>query len=164
MATAYLGLGSNIGDREAAIAEAYRLLEKAGEAVIRRSPLYETEPWGYLEQARFLNAVCEISTDRTPHALLRLLKQIEQDMGRQPSRRNGPRIIDLDILLYDAIEISTEVLSIPHPGMLERSTVLVPLCDIAREARHPRTERSMGEHLSLLEPVTGIAPYPPGLG
>ncbi len=163
MPTVYLGLGSNLGAREAAIAEAYARLEAAGARITRRSPLYETEPWGITDQPRFLNAACIIETTLAPHALLTLLKAIESAMGRRSTVRNGPRLIDIDILLYDAVEISTEVLRIPHPDMLARSTVVVPLNDIAHSVRHVLTGRTIGYHLALLGQISGIAPYPPGL-
>lgn len=164
MSIVYLGVGTNLGDRARAVDEAYARLAAAGQRLLAASPLYETEPWGLLDQPRFLNAACAIETLRPPHALLALLKDIERDMGRQTTRRNGPRVIDLDILLYDAIEINTERLSIPHRGMLDRATVLVPLAVIAPRMRHPLTGHTITDHLHALGPVTGIAPYPPGLG
>jgi 2-amino-4-hydroxy-6-hydroxymethyldihydropteridine diphosphokinase len=163
MPTVYLGLGTNLGSREEAIGEAYARLASAGERIVSRSPLYETEPWGITEQPRFLNAACEIETARAPHALLASLKAIESAMGRQSTERNGPRIIDIDILMYDAVEIRTEVLCIPHPGMLVRSTVLVPLNDIAHTVRHVLTGHTIGYNLAVLGQITGLAPYPPGL-
>lgn len=163
MPTVYLGLGSNLGAREAAIGEAYGRLAAAGVRVICQSPIYETEPWGITDQPRFLNAACAIETVRAPHALLALIKAIESAMGRRSTVRNGPRVIDIDILMYDAVEIETEVLSIPHPGMLERSTVMVPLDDIAHAVRHVVTGHTVGYHLAKLGQITGIAPYPPGL-
>ncbi|MHB1318494.1 MAG: 2-amino-4-hydroxy-6-hydroxymethyldihydropteridine diphosphokinase [Anaerolineae bacterium] len=163
MPLVYLGLGANLGSRQEAISEAYARLEAAGERIVRRSRLYETEPWGITDQPRFLNAACAIETARAPHALLATLKAIESAMGRQSTVRNGPRVIDIDILMYDAVEISTEVLRIPHPGMLERGSVLVPLNDIAPVLRHVLTGRTMRYHLALLGPTKDIAPYPPGL-
>jgi len=161
--TAYLGLGSNLGDREANIRRALELLPLRGARVLVASPLYETEPWGVLDQPRFLSAACVVHTSDMPHQLLRHLKEIERCLGRVPSVRYGPRPIDLDILLYGDLCIRTATLTIPHPGMLQRATVLVPLADIAPQVVHPITGLTIALHLRQLQPVSDIAPYPPGL-
>ncbi len=163
MAHVYLGLGSNLGCREGAIREACARLERSGARLIALSPLYETEPWGVLEQPRFLNAACAVEVAWPPLATLRRLKQLEREMGRIPGARYGPRVIDLDILLYDQVQIATDELTVPHPGMLERATVLVPLADIAHQIKHPVTGRTIQEHLRALGAIGGLAPYPPGL-
>jgi 2-amino-4-hydroxy-6-hydroxymethyldihydropteridine diphosphokinase len=160
---AYLGLGSNLGDREGYLREAVRLLTARGARVNHLSPLYETEPWGVTDQPRFLNACCQIITGWGPLALLGLLKRIEWELGRVPSIRYGPRILDLDILFYDDRQIVTPHLEIPHPGAIERATVLVPLADIAPHLRHPTTGRTVLEHLRDLGPTPDVAPFPPGL-
>ena len=164
MVRVFLGLGSNLGDREAHIRASLAALTREGARAMAVSPLYETEPWGVVHQPRFLNAACELLVERGPHALLGLAKAVERELGRQPTVRFGPRVIDLDILLCDDLLIDTPRLSIPHAGMLERASVLVPLADIAPAIRHPVSGRSVAEHLSDLGPIEGIAPYPPGLG
>ena len=158
----WLGLGSNLGDRVANLRLAIATLERIGR-VGDFSPVYETEPWGLVEQPRFLNAVCRLQTDLGPHSLLDALKGIERAMGRLATLRHGPRPIDLDILLYGSLRIDTPRLKIPHPGMLERSTVLVPLADCAPDLRHPVTGRSVAYHLAHLGEISGVAPFPPGL-
>ena len=163
MARAYLGLGSNLGDREKHLLGALALLRRAGVMVGATSRLYETEPWGVTGQPPYLNAACAIDTDLPPHELLATLKETERRTGRRPGLRWGPREVDLDILLYDDLIIATPSLTIPHRGMLERWSVLVPLADIAAQMRHPATGLTIGEHLAALGEPSGIAPYPPGL-
>jgi len=133
----YLGLGSNLGDREKNLRAALHSLEAAGVQVITLSPIYETAPVGYPDQPDFLNAVCRARTALAPHDLLRAIKAIETALGRRPSFRNAPRPIDIDILFYDDLILDTPDLTIPHPRLAERAFVLVPLADIAPELRHP---------------------------
>ena len=132
----FLSLGSNLGDRQMNLSKAMHLL-KPEVCIDSVSSLYETEPWGVHEQPSFLNCALAANTALTPHELLAKLKSIEKDMGRQPTIRNGPRLIDLDILLYDELILSTDDLIIPHPRMLERAFVLVPLAEIAGSLIHP---------------------------
>lgn len=160
----YLGLGANLGDREANIARALAALPRHGCRVCAISPLYETEPWGITDQPRFLNAAACIETVLGPHALLDALKTIEKELGRKPSVRYGPRPIDLDILLYADLRIATPRLIVPHAGMLERASVLAPLADIAPEVRHPVTGLTIAEQRARLGATPEVAPYPPGLG
>ena len=128
----FLGLGSNLGDREAFLGKALELIDHEAGKVISSSPLYETEPWGFPAEENFLNMVTEIRTEKNPDDLLHELLNIEIRMGRV---RKGPgyssRKIDIDILLFENLTIRKEGLSIPHPLMHERRFVLVPLCDIA---------------------------------
>lgn len=171
MTRVYLGLGSNLGDRPANIATALDALVESAITVCAVSPLYESEPWGFVEQPRFLNAACAVETDRRPHPLLDLLKAIEKRMGRACSSgsasttevRYGPRPIDLDILLYGDQCIDTPRLTVPHRFMLERAFVLVPLADIAPTVRHPCTGLTIAQHLARLGPTPEVAAYPPGL-
>jgi 2-amino-4-hydroxy-6-hydroxymethyldihydropteridine diphosphokinase len=136
MAVAYVALGANIGDREANLRRALAELSRLGtvEAV---SSFYDTAPVGYDDQPRFLNAACRLQTDLLPEDLLAALKGIEARMGRAAAVRNGPRVIDLDILLYDDLIVKTPRLEIPHPCLHERAFVLRPLAEIAPDARHP---------------------------
>jgi 2-amino-4-hydroxy-6-hydroxymethyldihydropteridine diphosphokinase len=157
----YLGLGANLGARETQILRAVAELGERTLGVRALSPLYETEPWGLLDQPRFLNAACLVHTDLGPLDLLRLLQEIERALGRVPTVLYGPRAIDLDILLYDDLIVDEPMLSIPHVGMLERSSVLVPLADIAPDVRHPRTGPTTREHLMRLGHTPEVQPYPP---
>jgi 2-amino-4-hydroxy-6-hydroxymethyldihydropteridine diphosphokinase len=163
MARVYVGLGGNLGRRVEAIHEACERMVARGAALVTLSPLYETEPWGLVDQPRFINAACAVDVPWAPLKTLQILKGIEREIGRAPAARYGPRVIDLDILLFDRVHLVTHRLTIPHPGMLERATVLVPLADIATDLVHPVTRRTIGAHLRDLGEITGIAPYPPGL-
>lgn len=163
MTRVYLGLGANLGDRAGNIAAAIEALRQRELEVLEISPLYETEPWGVLDQPRFLNGVCALETLCPPQVLLDTLKAIEAELGRTPTVRNGPRPIDLDILLYGERRVDTPRLTIPHAGMLARATVLIPLVDLAPDLRHPLTGLTMREHLARLGPIEGVAPFPPGL-
>lgn len=127
--TAYIALGSNIGDRKGNIEKALQMMEGDAIKVGRTSSLYETEPMYVLDQPKFLNGACQIKTTLEPHALLRELKRIEDECGRVKVVEKGPRCIDLDILLYDQLVMNTADLTIPHALMLERAFVLRPLCE-----------------------------------
>jgi 2-amino-4-hydroxy-6-hydroxymethyldihydropteridine diphosphokinase len=133
----YLSLGSNVGDREANLRGAIAALAGAGVRVRRVSSIYETEPVDYLEQAWFLNCVVEGETELAALELLRALRGIEAGMGSKKLIAKGPRLIDMDILLYGAETIDTAELQVPHPRMHLRRFVLVPLAEIAAGLRHP---------------------------
>ena len=126
MTVAYVGLGANLGDREARITRAAELIDAR-----RLSTVIETEPWGYRDQPRFLNAVAEVETELDARELLDLLLDVERRLGRvRDGRRFGPREIDLDLLLYGAATIDEPGLTVPHPFLLERAFVLEPLTEL----------------------------------
>jgi len=137
MPKVYIALGSNVGDREANLRRAVQLIEQGGIVVAQQSSFYETEPVGYLDQSWFLNAALEATTVLVPDQLLSILSGIESQMGSSKPFRNGPRLIDLDILLYGDAIIDTPALQVPHPRMLQRNFVLAPLAEIAPQLRHP---------------------------
>lgn len=146
--TVYLGLGSNIGDRERMLEAALAALEAAGVRIRRVSPVYETEPQDLREQAWFLNLVAEAETDLFPLQLLQTIGKIERQLGRKRTVAKGPRSIDIDILLYGNFIIDTPQLTVPHPRLAERRFVLAPLADLAPDLRHPVSRRSVREMLS----------------
>ena len=155
MATAYLGLGSNLGDRNQNLAQALELMSK--HAVVEQvSSIYETEPVGYQPQPLFLNAVCRISTELKPKQLLRLAKRVEAKLGRTPGFSNAPRTIDIDILFYGEEVLSSKELTVPHPRLAARAFVLVPLAEIARDLVHPGSGKSIKKLLADLGTVTGV--------
>lgn len=151
MARAHIGIGSNLGDRQGNCQKAVALLRMEKQSVLKRSSLYETEPWGVEDQPRFINMAVEIRTGLKPEDLLRLLKKIEEDMGREHTRRWGPRVIDLDILLYDDLIIAREELRIPHPRMHERAFVLEPLAEISPLKIHPILLKNINELLAIVK-------------
>ena len=150
MSIAYIGIGSNLGDRERNCEEALNRLLKRGIKVIKRSSLHETEPWGVKEQPKFLNMAVKVETGLSPEELLKNLKEIEIDLGRGESKRWGPRIIDLDILFYDDRIIKRDDLEIPHPGTRDREFVLKPLSEIAPGKIHPVFKKSVKEMFTEL--------------
>lgn len=141
---AYLSLGSNIGDREAHLRDAISRLEHHGK-VCALSPFYETEPVEFTEQAWFLNCAVTLETGETPAQLMTSLLGIEQEMGRRRLQKKGPRIIDIDILLFGDAIVNTPELTIPHPAMAHRRFVLEPLAEIAADVQHPVLKKSIRE-------------------
>lgn len=133
MKNVVIALGSNVGDTLGNLREAVSLLEENGCVVKSVSRLYQTEPWGYADQDDFLNGALLMETERDPFALLELTQGIEKGMGRKKLFVNGPRNIDLDILLYEGECVETEELVIPHPRIAQRMFVLRPLMDIVPE-------------------------------
>ena len=136
MAAAYLSLGANMGDREANIRKAVELLAESA-AVMRVSSLYETAPIGKTDQNDFINAVALVETSLDPECLLKAILGVENNMGRVRNFRWEPRIIDIDILLYDDEMINTAELTVPHPEMMKRAFVLIPLAEIAPDLELP---------------------------
>ena len=146
MSVAYLGIGSNVGDRTANCREAIRRIsEVEGITVLDASRLYETSPVGGPPQGDYINGVIKIETILRPRELLLLLKDMEKRMGRAPAGRNCPRTIDIDILLYGREVIDEKGLVVPHPRMHERTFVLEGMCQIAPDVTHPVIGRTMGE-------------------
>jgi 2-amino-4-hydroxy-6-hydroxymethyldihydropteridine diphosphokinase len=149
--TAYIGLGGNLGDRYGNIARAIdKLRLVSATRVVEQSTDYLTAPVGPREQPNFVNSAVKITTDLAPQELLGALKAIEKSLGREETYRHGPRVIDLDILLYDNEIIDTDDLKIPHPEMHKREFVLEPLCEIAPEAWHPVLKKTVREMLQAL--------------
>jgi 2-amino-4-hydroxy-6-hydroxymethyldihydropteridine diphosphokinase len=151
MPTAYIALGSNLGAREETLAAATDRLERLGR-VGARSSLYETEPVGFHEQPAFLNAVVALETELEPLPLLHALLAIERELGRDRSRGvpNGPRTLDLDLLLMGDTVIVGEELTLPHPALVRRRFVLAPLAEIAPRLRHPQRNQAIAALLALL--------------
>ena len=157
--TAYLGLGTNLGDRWANLREALRLLtEGPGLRLLRCSQVYETEPWGVTEQPRFLNCAAEVAVTLNPEALLTRCKEVEERLGRLPGPRWGPRLIDLDILLYGTQVVDLPHLQIPHPRLHLRAFALIPLAELAAAAVHPALGRSIGELAQSADGRDGVTP------
>ncbi len=147
MKTIYLGLGSNMGDREANLRAAAEALSSAGISVLRGSPIYETEPVDSLDQRWFLNQAREADTALFPMQLVARIGKIERALGRVRAIPKGPRVIDIDILLYGNAVVNTPALAVPHASMAERRFVLAPLADLVPELRHPVLRKTIKELL-----------------
>ena len=154
----YLALGSNLGDRMGNLASAVEHLSQKVN-IKKVSTVYETEPVYYKEQSLYLNAVLSTVTELEPSDLLRFVKSIESDLGRQPSFRNAPRTIDIDILFYGDQVAETAELIIPHPRIAERAFVLVPLAEIAPGLVHPVLQKRVSELLAMVKGVDGVRKF-----
>lgn len=154
---AYIGIGSNIGDKlnhcEKAISE---ILKVDHHKLLAKSSFFRTQPMGYTAQDSFVNAVIKIETGLEAHELLRTLKTIESQLGRAETFRWGPRTMDLDVLFFDDIEIRTEELQIPHPLIQNRQFVLIPLAEIDRNLIHPVLKKTIQELLNNLKEDQGV--------
>jgi 2-amino-4-hydroxy-6-hydroxymethyldihydropteridine diphosphokinase len=146
----YISLGSNLGDLASNLLTA---IAHMGECIsnIQKSPVYETPPWGVLAQPAFLNMVITGTTLLTPIHLLAFLKNIEVEMGRVKTMHWGPRVIDLDILLYDNLQFHRSRLTIPHANMCERAFVLIPMADLAPQLVIPGTDRTVTQWLQTVD-------------
>jgi 2-amino-4-hydroxy-6-hydroxymethyldihydropteridine diphosphokinase len=149
--TVYLSLGSNLGDRAANLRAAIEKLADLG-SVVAASSFYETEPVELTAQPWFLNCAVKLDTEKMPRQLISAILSLEQSMGRQRKQKKGPRVIDIDILLFGSSVIEIPSLTIPHPKLHERRFVLEPLAEIAPDARHPVFKRSMRELRDALPP------------
>ncbi len=154
-AVVYLGLGSNLGDKEDNIETAIRLLSQ-NMVVKSVSSLYRTEPMGFKQQPVFINAVVSALTGLDPVALLAVVKQIEVEMGRKPGFKDGPRLIDIDILFYGDLAINSPGLAIPHERLSERAFVLVPLAEIAPDLVHPLSKKKISDLVSAVSGKQGV--------
>ena len=149
MKTVFLSLGSNVGDREQNVAQAIEALASRGIEVKRQSSLYVTEPVDLPTQSWFLNCVVEAQTELMPRQLLHAVQELELDLGRRRLVRSGPRVVDIDILLYGSSVVRAPELEVPHPRKVDRRFVLVPLRELAPALRHPTLKKTIAELLAL---------------
>ena len=154
--TIYLSFGSNVGDRLANLRADIAALGPAGVDVVRVSSVYETEPVDYIEQPWFFNCVIEAQANLEPLALLRALQNIETRLGRKKEVPKGPRLIDLDILLYGSETIATAELQIPHPRLHLRRFVLIPLVEIAPHLTHPSWHATAADLLARVADTSQV--------
>lgn len=151
----FLGLGSNLGSRESNLSHAIEQISEHIGNVKACSSMYETEPWGFQSDDLFLNMALKVESDLSPGELLHKILKIESTLGRlRGDKRYSSRVIDIDILLFDNLIVETEDLTVPHPLLHERKFVLVPLCDIASEVKHPVLKKNIKELLEICEDRT----------
>lgn len=159
-AIVHLSLGSNLGQRQKQLRAAIEHLKQLGR-VVSLSATYETQPVEVTDQPWFLNCALTLETDRSPEQLLKSILTIEREMGRERTRKKGPRIIDIDILLFGEQIIQSPQLTTPHPAMHRRRFVLEPLAEIAPEAQHPLLKKSVRELLAELQDAPVVRKIPP---
>ena len=158
---AYIGIGSNVGDKARQCEQGISEIQKLDRhRLLARSSLYKTQPIGYTEQDWFINLVIKIETEMDAPALLSSLKEIESQFGRVKTLRWGPRTIDLDILFFDAHQIQTDELTVPHPLIQDRQFVLVPLAEIDPNLTHPVLKKTVKELLERLKEDRGVERLP----
>lgn len=155
-----IGLGSNLGDRLAKLQEATKTLTEEFLEEAKFSKVYESEPWGIKEQPKFLNAVITGYCDWKPPGLLNYLKNLERDLGRTAAVKNGPRVLDLDLLCFGEELFEAEGLKIPHPGIPDRDFVLLPLNDVWPEWKHPALGITVSEMISAFQKMHAITATP----
>ena len=152
MKIVFLGIGTNLGNRESNLEEAVARIREYIGPVLDSSSIYETEPWGFHAKDEFLNKVVKVNTELTPSGLLGRILMIESLLGRVRGQvRYSSRLIDIDILLYEDLIVEEESLKIPHPLLQQRKFALVPLCEIASEIIHPVLKKSIDELLEICE-------------
>jgi 2-amino-4-hydroxy-6-hydroxymethyldihydropteridine diphosphokinase len=160
MTTVYLSLGSNMGNRAENIARAIAALGPHGVRVTQESSSYETEPLEVKDQPWFLNCAIEAETELSPERLMQVLLGVEREIGRERGVPKGPRLIDMDILLYGSEIVKQPGLEIPHPRMAERKFVLVPLAEIAGEMNHPTAMMTIAEMLDATADRSEVRRWP----
>ena len=157
--TAYLGLGTNLGDREQNLVQAVNALNAGPElAVLRTSGIYETAPWGLTNQPDFLNTAAEISTTLSPRQLLDRIKDLEHQSGREAGPRFGPRLIDIDILLFGDLVVDEPDLRIPHASLHLRAFALVPLAELTPDSVHPVLGITIAKLVGQVDGLDGVKP------
>ncbi len=158
MARVYLGFGGNLGDVRATLDRAVEALPREGVQVLRRAPLFRTAPMGPPGQPDYLNTALEVDTDLDPAGLLAAVKRVEVALGRVPGERWGPRALDLDVLLYDDLQLAAPTLTVPHAGLTGRRFVLAPLACLVPDTIVPGTAQTVAQHLAALtdDPATVV--------
>tara|TARA_B100001029_G_scaffold177476_1_gene182253 strand:- start:1085 stop:1612 length:528 start_codon:yes stop_codon:yes gene_type:complete len=155
----YLGIGSNKGDRLKNLENSLKFLASEAGKITKYSKIYETEPWGQIDQKFFLNQVVEIKTNIDPFNLLKVCKNIEINMGRKNTKKWSERIIDIDILYYSSLIINNDNLTIPHPFIHKRNFVIIPLIDLNKNYRHPVLNLTNIELLNICNDKSNVSEY-----